>query len=174
MKKQMIMVVLAVLGVLAAGFASFADPDGCNACGMKGGGMMGGMPGGGMGPQHHAFMDRIDRLNLDQNQKAVIGEIRLRTRKEMIKKRSDLQVALVELQEIVGKDPVDMKAAEAKLKQVEALRTAVHLTMLKEEEEIKAKLTPDQIKQLRATAEAGCGMDCKGHQEHGGHGPMGR
>jgi Spy/CpxP family protein refolding chaperone len=174
MNKRMLMVVLAAAAVLAAGYASYADPEGCGSCGMQGGGMMGGMHGGGMGPRHHAFMERVERLNLDQNQRSAISEVQLRTKKDMIKKRSDLQVAMVELQEILGKDPVDMKSAEAKLKQAEAFRTAVHLTMLREEEEIKTKLTPEQIKQLRAAAEEGCRMDGKGHQEHGGHGPMGR
>jgi Spy/CpxP family protein refolding chaperone len=171
MKKQIVSILVITL-VLVASSMVLADPEGCGKCGMRGGCAMGGMHGEGMGPMHHDFMDHVAQLNLDQNQQAVIKDIQLRTKKEMIRKRSDLQIAMVELQETLGKDPVDMKAAEAKLKQVEGLRTAVHLAMLKEQEEIKSKLTPDQVKQLRAGQAPGCPMEGGGRQEHRGHGPM--
>jgi Spy/CpxP family protein refolding chaperone len=171
MKKQIVLVASAVL-ILVAGSWAFADPEGCGACGMRGGSMRGGMQGEGIGPMHHDFMGRVEQLNLDQSQQAAVKDIRLRTKKEMIKKRSDLEIALVELQEVLGKDAVDMKAVEAKLKQVEWLRTAVHLTMIKEQEEIKSKLTAEQLKMLRASQEAGCPMERQGHREQEGHAPM--
>jgi len=171
MKKLIVLVASAVL-ILAAGSWACADPEGCGACGMRGGGMRGGMQGEGIGPMHHDFMGRVEQLNLDQSQQAAVKDIRLRTKKEMIKKRSDLEIALVELQEVLGKDAVDMKAVEAKLKQVEWLRTAVHLTMIKEQEEIKSKLTAEQLKMLRASQEAGCPMERQGHREQEGHAPM--
>ena len=172
MKKQLLYV-LGIALMLVAGSVVFADPEGCGKCGMMGGGMMkGGMHGEGMGPMHHGIMERIEHLSLDQTQQTAVQDIRNRFKKEMIKKRADLQVAMVELQETLGKDPVDMKAVEAKLKQVEGLRTALHLTMIKEQEEIKSKLTAEQVKQLRASQEAGCPMDGNGHQEHKGQGPM--
>ena len=167
----------AVIGALML-FSSVvvsAEGDGCRKCGSMGGGMgmgmgkggaMCGMHGDGMGPSLHDLGEQIDRLDLDQNQLAAVKEIRNRSRKEMIKKRADLQVAKVELQELLDRDQVDMKAVEAKFKQMEPLRTALHLQMLREQEEIKAKLTPDQLKRLKAM------RDDHGPRMHEGKGSM--
>jgi len=48
--------------------------------------------------------------------------------KEMIKRRADKQIAKLELKDILGKDPVDMRAVEAKLKEIEAIETDMHLS----------------------------------------------
>lgn len=92
--------------------------------------------------------DRLRNLSLDEKQKEVIKEIRSKAEKDTIRKRADIKVAGVELRDILHKDPVDMKAAEAKLKQLESLRTDLKLAHIKTREEIKAQLTPDQRKKL--------------------------
>ena len=59
------------------------------------------------------------------------------------------------------KDPVDLKAAEAKLRQIEALKTDLHLGHIKTHEEVKAILTPEQKKKFNAmTTEMGGCMGC--------------
>jgi Spy/CpxP family protein refolding chaperone len=59
-----------------------------------------------------------------------------------------MQIAQLELRELLSQDPVDMKAVEAKVKQIEGLRTDIHLALIKAKEEVKAKLTPEQRQKL--------------------------
>ncbi len=87
-------------------------------------------------------------LGLDEKQKAEIREIRDRVLKETIRKKADERIAGLELRELVAKDTVDMAAVQAKLKQIESLRTDIRLAHIKAREEIKSKLTPEQRKKL--------------------------
>jgi len=120
-------------------------------CGMmSGGGMGGGMMGG-----KHQMWKFLTGLNLDEQQKTVIGEIKSRMTKESIRRMADMRVAHIELKDLLGKDPVDMKAVEAKVKQSEMLRTEMHLSHIKAMEEVKARLTPEQKKKFREMVAAG-------------------
>lgn len=92
---------------------------------------------------------RIMSLRLDPKQKSEIEQIRNRTMKEMIRKRADERIAEIELTELLEKEHVDMKAVEAKLKQKEALRTEIQLSLIKAKEDAMAKLTPGQRKRLK-------------------------
>jgi len=134
---------------------------GCG-CGMMGGRMMGGrmmgdgmmeMPHMGMMPEdimeaRHHITGLLLRLDLDEKQQTATHQIIDRTAKDLIKKRSDLLIAKIELEDIFHKDPLDMNAAESKLKQIEAIKTDMFLTHLKAFEEIKSTLTPEQKKKL--------------------------
>jgi Spy/CpxP family protein refolding chaperone len=106
-----------------------------------------------MGEQH--LLRKLMRLGLDEKQNEAIKVIVRTTQKETIKKRADLTVARIELRELLDEDPVNMTAVELKLKQIEALETDIHLSHIKTLEAIKAKLTPDQRKKLRAMREQG-------------------
>jgi Spy/CpxP family protein refolding chaperone len=130
----------------------------------KGFGMMG-------GEQH--LLKKLMSLGLDEKQNEAIKGIVRTTQKETIKKRADLSVARIELQELLDEDPVNMTAVEPKVKQIESLETDIHLSRIKTLEAIKSKLTPDQRKKLKEMREPGmmgkmkrngCGMmgDMKG------------
>ncbi len=129
------------------------------ACGMMGGrmgaGMMGrGMMGGGMMRgmmgEHRAMMHMcMQHLGLDDKQKQEISAIRSSAMKGMIRKRADMQIARLELMDLLSREPVDMKAVEAKLKQIEGLRTDIHLDMIRMKEDIRSKLTPEQLKKMK-------------------------
>ncbi len=69
-----------------------------------------------------------------------------------------MRIAHIELKDLLAKDPMDMKAVEAKVKQSEALRTEMHLSHLKAMEEVKASLTPEQKKKFREMVAAGPAM----------------
>jgi Spy/CpxP family protein refolding chaperone len=147
---------------------------GSMGCGMMGGGMGEGMMGGGMmqgmgghsmecgmmGSMPHAMMMNLANLNLDDKQKAEMKEIKMKAMKDMIKKRADMQVAMIELGDLLDNEPVDMKAVEAKMKELEGMRTAMHLEMIKTREVIKSKLTPEQRKKFSEMMSGGsmCGM----------------
>jgi hypothetical protein len=74
--------------------------------------------------------------------------------KEMIRKRTDELIAgilaikgfPIEMKELLDEDPVDLKAVEKKLKQIEAIKSEIQLTLIKAGEEVKSILTPDQRK----------------------------
>jgi Spy/CpxP family protein refolding chaperone len=165
--------------VVSGSQAQMCGKMGPMGCGMMGGGMGEGMMGGGMmgygmmqgmgrhgmecgmmGSMPHCMMMNLANLNLDDTQKAEMKEIKMKAMKDMIKKRADMQVAMIELGDFLDKEPVDMKAVEAKMKELEAMRTAMHLEMIRTRELIKSKLTPEQRKKFNDMMSGGpmCGM----------------
>jgi Spy/CpxP family protein refolding chaperone len=101
------------------------------------------------GEHEHPMKGLLKGLDLDEQQKTSIGEIRSRMMKDTIKREADVRIAHLELKDLLAKDPVDMKAVEAKVRQAEGLKTEMKLSHLKALEEIKAKLTPEQRKKFR-------------------------
>lgn len=118
----------------------------------------GGMPlmrhdGTGMMKKGPHLWRLLAKLGLDEKQKEAIKEIKSRTEKDAVRKRADIEIARIELRDILDKDQVDMTAAETTLRKMESLRTDMRLSYIKELQEIKAKLTPEQrkkFKELRA------------------------
>ena len=131
------------------------------------GGGMGMCGGGGMGMWDgtHA-MHVISALGLDDNQSTEVKAVLLKLQKEMIQKRADIQVAEIELKEILEKDPVDVKVAETKVKQIASLKTEAAMIHIQGIEDVKAKLTPEQKKklsemmQMRGMGHGRAMMDC--------------
>jgi len=111
---------------------------------------MRGMRGGG-----HPMWKHLMGLGLDEKQKEAVKAIQNKEMKAMIQKRANRQIAKVELREILAKDPVDMKAVEAKLKQIEGIETDMRLAHIRTMEDVKELLTPDQKKKMREMIEMG-------------------
>jgi Spy/CpxP family protein refolding chaperone len=156
MKKGMVGLSLFFLLLVFAASSTHAEMCGCmdhTEKGFRGAGMavMGGSDHGFMEMRgtEHGMWRHLLRLGLDDKQKEAIKDISSRTMKDTIRKRADLLIAALELREILHKDTVDLSAAEAKLKQMESLRTDLRLSHIKAMEEIKANLTPDQRKKLK-------------------------
>ncbi|MEN6423160.1 MAG: periplasmic heavy metal sensor [Smithella sp.] len=97
----------------------------------------------------HPFLMQMNGLNLDEKQREALKKIENNISKEMIRKRADEQIAEIELQELLDKDTVDLKAVEAKLKQIETVKTEAQLIVIKFEENMKAKLTAGQREMLK-------------------------
>jgi len=153
--------------------------------GMMHEGMMheGTMHEGMMKQQHHMKM-MLMRLGLDDKQKAEVDRIMTAHMKDVIKKKADLDIAKLELKSILSKDPMDMKAAESKLKEIESIKTAIFLAHLNVHQGIKSVLTPEQQTKMKNMMEMhmmgggvmgkdGCGCDMmkgemkgKDHCEH--------
>lgn len=107
---------------------------------------------------------KLMSLGLDDRQKEQVQAVHMNMRKNDIRGRADIAVAEIELREILLRDPVDLNAAEAKLKHIESLKTALHFGRIKAHEEVKAILTPAQKKKL------GPMMMGMGHDGRGGMG----
>ncbi len=101
----------------------------------------------------HLMWEHLMGLGLDEKQREAIKEIKSRVIKEAVRKRADEHIAGIELKDLLDKDPVDMKAVEAKLKQIETLKTEMHLSFITATEEVKSKLTPEQRKKFREMLE---------------------
>ena len=94
----------------------------------------------------HLMWEHLTGLGLDEKQREAIKEIKSRVIKEAIRKSADERIAGIELKDILDKDPVDMKAVEAKLKQIEIIKTEMHIALIMATEEVKSKLAPEQRK----------------------------
>ena len=73
-----------------------------------------------------------------------------------------MRIVQIELKDLLSQDPVDMKAVEAKVKQLEMMRSEMHLSHIRAMEDIRTKLTPEQRKKLSEMREAGPMMDGMG------------
>ncbi len=166
--------------IFIAALVSNAKAQMCGCMGGKGGGMqeggmmggmghqdmgmmhgMGGMQGGGMMmDDDHPMWKHLMSLGLDDKQKDALKALRSKMMKDMAKRRADMQIAGIELKDLLDKDPVDMKAVEASVRKNEALKTEMFLAHIKAHEEIKSILTPDQRKRLKEMMEAGRGAGC--------------
>jgi Spy/CpxP family protein refolding chaperone len=168
------------LSIITAAFLialAFASANACMGDGKGIGGEMGMGPGHGMGMWDGAHGRQIiSMLGLDDNQTAQVKSILFKLQKDMIKKRADIGVAKVELEEILGKVSVDMKAVEAKVKQIASLKADAALLHIQGIQDIKAKLNPEQKKKLTEMMQskemAGGMMNrpmMKGHMHRGHH-----
>lgn len=154
--KKLVLISLAVLFVM--GLAASSDA----VAKKKGMGMHSGMAAcdGDCGCDGSP-MEKLKALGLDEKQKEAVQVIHFRTKKEMVRNRAEVQVAEIELKELLSKDPVDMKAAEAAVKKIEGMKSEKRMLHIKTMEEIKANLTPEQKNKFVLTM--GMGMGKKGH-----------
>jgi Spy/CpxP family protein refolding chaperone len=127
--------------------------------GMMGQGGMHGMPEGMGMPQPSRLLRLLKaELGLSDDQTKQLKPIVLQAIKTEIKQRADLQIAEIELGELLAADPVDMAQVEAQLKSLEGLRTTRRLTLIKTHEQAKALLTPEQRQKLEQLHDRMAGM----------------
>lgn len=125
-----------------------------DGCPMMGKGPMG-APGGRMMEVEHHLARMLETLNLNEQQKKDIGVITTGMKKDTIRRMADIGIARLDLQELLRREPLDLKAVEAKVKQLGSLRTDMHLAHIQALEQIKAKLTPEQRKKLGELTQGG-------------------
>jgi Spy/CpxP family protein refolding chaperone len=117
-----------------------------------------------MGREHHLWRSLMS-LGLDEKQREAVREIKSRVMKDTIRKRADLEVARIDLRDLLHKDQVDMSAAETTLKKMASLQTDIRFSHIKALEEIKTKLTPEQRKKFKEMLEKGPRAE---RMKHGG------
>jgi Spy/CpxP family protein refolding chaperone len=119
-------------------------------------GMMGGprKPSGQQGPRsqfHEPFSLESfkDRLGLTDDQAEKFAKLWSDYRKETIKKRADIQVAGIDLTELLDQKKVDMGKIEKKLREIEDLKTELALHRIKTLFKAKEFLSEDQFEKLK-------------------------
>jgi len=153
MKKSAVIAAVSIVALAALAYGEMGGLD-------MGPGMMGDcVMGGQMMEAEHHMSQHLMGLNLDEQQRTLIGEIKSRMMKETIQRNADMRIVHIDLRDLLSKDPVDMKAVEAKVKQLEMMRTEMHLSHIKAMEDIKTKLTPEQRKKFREMFEDGPMME---------------
>ena len=95
----------------------------------------------------------IKHLELDAKQASAFKAIHLKMKKESIQKKAELEIAGLELGELRSSDPIDMKAAEAKVRQIESLRSDLKILHLRAHEQVRGMLTPEQKIKLESFME---------------------
>ena len=172
MKKQLIISLFTAAIMFAGAYNSFAEMYGCkdipkDVMQKEGMPQMRGMQhqGIGMMGEEDPMWRHLMSLDLNEKQKSEVKEIRHKVMKAMIRKRADEQVAFIELRELLDKDPVEVKAVETKLKQIETLKTEMHLSHIRATEEIKTKLTSMQRKIFKEAIEIGPMIEGRGMME---------
>ncbi len=107
--------------------------------------------------EHHALAERPlisfmlqhkAELKLTSEQIEKLEALRTDFRKEAIKKWSDLQIAEVELDTLLQKEPIDLAQVETKTKQIADLQADIRLARIKTLEQGKTLLSPEQRSEL--------------------------
>lgn len=113
---------------------------------------------------HQEMMSKLlSSLDLSDDQLADIKKFRLEYKKKTIRMQADLEVAGLELKEILMAEEVDLSAAEKKIGEVAALKARLKFYRIKMLEELKRdKLNDKQRKKLKEA------MDSMPHKAFGG------
>lgn len=148
MKRQWLMV-LALVAVLGMGGSALAHPPFRPMVGHR---MMGGHAL--ERPLISFILQHREELNLSDEQVRVLETLRSEFQKEAVKKHADLEVAEMELRGLEQREPVDLEAIEAKVRQIEALQTELRLSRIRTIVKGKEVLTPEQRKKLESLERA--------------------
>jgi Spy/CpxP family protein refolding chaperone len=143
-----------------------ADDESSDDRGMMGRGMMGhGMMGHGMMGHMQRSMDRLtQRLDLSDEQQTQVQDLLRTHAKEGVRLKADIDMASIDLQQLLDAQPVDMDRVKTALQTIAEKEADLRLTHLAAMQDIQNLLTPEQQKQLRSM---------RGHMMGGG-GKMGR
>ena len=101
-----------------------------------------------MGPEFYVRFS--EKLDLSDDQLKKIESIRAAARKEAIKKEAALEIAHVELDELLHQDDVDLPKVKAKLSEIASLRAEIEFNSIKTPKEIEKVLTDEQRNRARA------------------------
>jgi hypothetical protein len=97
------------------------------------------------------ILDHRRELGLSTSQDETLERLGLDVTREAIRRQADLMIAQVDLLALLDPDPakvIDIAKVEAKLREVERIRTDVQLALIRAVETLKAALTTDQRAKL--------------------------
>jgi len=109
--------------------------------------------GQGMGPGQGMRMGGPARikaeLGLTDEQEAQLRQLHLDQRKAQIRRRADLQVARMDLQQLLSAKTVDDKAMAAKMKEINDLTAAGLKAHVDNQLALRKVLTPEQLEKMK-------------------------
>jgi len=152
---------------------------------MMGPGMMGGAGDPGMGrmrrgsgferPLISEILEAKDQLGLTGEQEKKLRSIRAEFEKEAARRGADIQVAEVDLRELLAEDAPDLGRIETQVKQIAALRGDLRFARIKALREGRAVLSKEQwekfeahIRHMGSMGPGGMGHGMMGSQGMGG------
>ena len=128
--------------------------DMCTMCDMD-------RPGDGMGDMMSRCLQHADKLGLSEDQMNKIKPVHRDMKKKQIRFKADLEIARMEMKEIMEVKDFDLEKASAQIRKIEDLKTAHHLAMLKSMKEVRSILTDEQFKKMGALMK----MKMDGHKQ---------
>ncbi len=146
MKKQ----ILATVVILAGAGVAFAQMGPGRGAGPAGPGERGRGRGPGMDP-----MALRQELGLSDAQVDQLRKMRVESRKADIRRRADLQVARLDLHELMTASALDERAVTAKAKEVSDLQAAGFRAHVDSMLAMRKVLTPEQVEKLRTIGPRG-------------------
>ncbi len=115
----------------------------CETCNMENG-------------EHHHMGDLVgkclqlaDKLGLSEDQINKIKPIHREMKKKQIRFKADLEIAKIEMMQIVEVKDFDLEKATAQLKKMEDMKVEHHVEMLKAMKEVRSILTDEQFKKMK-------------------------
>jgi Spy/CpxP family protein refolding chaperone len=125
---------------------------GMPGCGMKGGmgkGMAGGpMCGPGVGAGHGAMM--LHGLDLTSEQQKKVEIIHERAQRQMVQQQADVRIATMDLQQLMRAETPDQAKIDAQIDKLAQLRAGMAKSHTATLLEVRALLTPEQVKKFQA------------------------
>ncbi len=95
------------------------------------------------------MLSRRDELNLTSDQARNLERLRSDYERDAIKNEADLRVAEMDLADLLRADSVDLKKAEAKVREIERLHAELRLGRIRAIEQGKQVLSQEQRERLR-------------------------
>ncbi len=153
MRKILLMLALLVVAVPPA-FAQMnqAPMRNCQNCDLytpRTGGMMGMGGMDRMGDMMGMCLNNADKIGLTADQVKKITPIHREMQKSHIRFKADVNIAEMELMEIMEVKDFDLEKASAAVKRISDLKTAHHLENLKYMKEVRAIITDEQFKKMK-------------------------
>ncbi len=117
----------------------------------------------GFGKKHHGFggIERLaDKLELTEQQVSALKEDRLKREKEAIRLRADLQLARLELRQLMDDAKPDQNKVKQQVEKMGNLRTTMMLTRVQGQLKMKEVLSAEQLDKMKTLRRDGG----KGHR----------
>ncbi len=148
MKKTLLALAL-IVAVSVPAYAQMMDPSktDCKECNLQKM-EMGHMDK--MGDMMDMCLEHADKIGLTEEQIVKIKPIHREMKKKGIRFKADLELAEIELKEIMEVKDFDLEKANAAVKKIADLKTAHHLDKLKSMKEVRSILTDEQFKKMKA------------------------
>ena len=101
------------------------------------------------------YTNYSEELGLSENQGKKLEQNWYEYKKDAIQKKTDIEVAQLELKNILNQEPIDFKKAKVKISEISSLQESLRLACLLSIEKARNVLTADQINKLSTLKRSG-------------------